>query len=288
MLYRAIVTTIRGTAWLLLPQANPMGWKQTPVWIDVGKYLMTTMAELQGRKQPINLAIVHVDPDAFIGSLMGWLEITAFISAQKAGTAKMPADGITPKLSADDLKNGGVQNVANDALFAFCMTSALKGDMAAVDQVEAALVKSLGPDFPGSLALGYFRTNIENPILLEDFVGQAGRKWLQGDRPPPPLRAKEDWNTGLRFFEKARKSNFVHEIMHPLAKWMRERWTVIAEKEPAFLHHIEDNLPILREALEDPRNDQVFIANLLLKAAPAVDMELTEEYEGFLRSLARR
>ncbi|CAN5391886.1 hypothetical protein BH10PSE10_BH10PSE10_09590 [soil metagenome] len=249
---------------------------------------MTDMAELQKRKQPINLAIVHVDPDAFIGSLMGWLEITAFITAQKAGTAPTPADGVTPRLSAADFQNNGVQNVGNDALFAFCMTAAMKGDAAAVDKVDAALADSMGKEFPGSLALAYFRADNANPILLEDFVGQAGKKWLQGDRPPPPLRAKEDWNTGLRFFEKARKSNFIHEIMYPLAKWTRERWTLIAEKEAAFLHHIEDNLPIVREALEDPRNDQPFIANMLLKAAPAVDMELTEEYAGFLRSLSKR
>ncbi len=246
------------------------------------------MVELQKRKRPINLAIVQVDPDAFIASFMGWLEITAFITAQKAGMARIPTNGMTPELSIDEIKSGGVQNVANDALFAFCMTAALTSDIAAVDRVETGLVESLGDDFPGSLALGYFRTDTENPILLEDFVGQAGRKWLKADRPPPPLRAKEDWNTGLRFFEKARKSNFIHEIMYALAKWMRARWTVIAETEAAFLHHIEDNLPILRDALTDTRNDQPFIANLLLKAAPAVDMELTEEYEGFLRSLARR
>ncbi len=249
---------------------------------------MTDMAELQRRKQPINLAVVHVDPEAFIASLMGWLEITAFITAQRAGTAEIPADGVTPKLSAADLTAAGVQSIGNDALFAFCMTAALAGDAAAVDRVEAALTETMGADFPGVLALGYFRTVNENPILLEDFVGEAGRKWLKGDRPPPPMRAKEDWNTGLRFFEKARKSNFSQEILYPLAKWIRARWTVIAEKEPAFLHHIEDNLPILREALEDPRNDQAFIANLLLKAAPSVDMELTDEYQGFLRSLARR
>ena len=249
---------------------------------------MTDMAELQTRKQPINLAIVHVDPDAFLDSFMGWLEITAYITAQRTGTAVPSADGVTPQLSAEDLKGSGVQGVGNDAVFAFCMTAALKGDGAAVDAVEAGLTARLGPEFPGALALGYFRADTPTPILLEDFVGQAGRKWLKGDRPPPPLRAKEDWNTGLRFFEKARQSNFVHEIIYPLARWTRERWTVIAEKEPAFLHHIEDNLPILREALEDPRNDQPFIANLLLKAAPAVDMELTEEYQGFLRSLARR
>ncbi|OYY58005.1 MAG: hypothetical protein B7Y61_25120 [Rhizobiales bacterium 35-66-30] len=223
---------------------------------------MTDMVELQKRKQPINLAVVHVDPDAFVASFMGWLEI-----------------GVTPALSPDDLKGTGVRNVGNDALFAFCMTAALKGDKAAVDAVDTALKSSLGEDYPGALAVGYFRANNENPILLEDFVGVAGRKWLEGDRPPPPMRAREDWNTGLRFFEKARQSNFIQEVIYPLARWMRARWGLIAEKEAAFLHHIEDNLPVLREAL---------IANLLMKAAPAVDMELTEEYQGFLRSLARR
>jgi len=249
---------------------------------------MTDMAELKKRKEPLNLAIVHVDPDAFIANLMGWLEITAFITAQRAGEAEIPADGITPKLPPEKLRNGAVHNVGNDAIFAFCMTAAMKGDKVAVDKVEAALVESMGKDFPGSFGLWHFRGTIDAPTTLEDFVGQAGKKLLLGDIPPPPLRAKENWNTGLRFFEKARKSNFIHEIMYPLAKWTRERGNDILDKGVAFLQHIEDNVPILREALDDPRNDQPFIANFLMKLAPAVDMELNEEYQGFLRSLARR
>lgn len=249
---------------------------------------MVDMAELKKRKEPLNLAIVHVDPDAFIANLMGWLEITAFISAQRAGEAEIPADGITPKLPPEKLRNGAVHNVGNDAIFAFCMTAAMKGDKAAVDKVEAALVESMGKDFPGSFGLWHFRGTIDAPTTLEDFVGQAGKKLLLGDIPPPPLRAKENWNTGLRFFEKARKSNFIHEIMYPLAKWTRERGSEILDKGVAFLQHIEDNVPVLREALDDPRNDQPFIANFLMKLAPAVDMELNEEYQGFLRSLARR
>ena len=249
---------------------------------------MTDMAELKKRKEPLNLAIVHVEPEAFIANVMGWLEITAFISAHRAGEAEIPADGITPKLPPEKLRNGAVHDVGNDAIFAFCMTAAMKGDKAAVDKVEAALVESMGKEFPGSFGLWHFRATIDAPVTLEDFVGQAGKKLLLGDIPPPPLRAKENWNTGLRFFEKARKSNFIHEIMYPLAKWTRERGTETLEKGVAFLQHIEDNVPVLREALEDPRNDQPFIANYLLKLAPAVDMELNEEYQGFLRSLARR
>lgn len=249
---------------------------------------MTDMDELKRRKMKLNLAIVHVDPDAFIANFMGWLEITAFISALRAGEAQIPADGITPALPAEKLGTGSVHAIGNDAIFAFCMTAALKGDKPAVDKVEAALVESMGKEFPGSFGLWHFRATIDAPVTLEDFVGQAGKKLLAGDPPPPPLRAKENWNTGLRFFEKARKSNFVQEIMYPLALWTRTRWTETQEKGVAFLHHIEDNLPILREVLEDTRNDEPFVANLLMKIAPAVDMELNDEYQGYLRSLARR
>src|SRR5208337_4322353 len=122
--------------------------------------------------------------------------------------------GQTPRLTEHELKGGGVAKVGNDAVFAFCMTAALKGDKAAVDQVESALLESLGKDFPGSYALWYFRGNIDAPVTLENFVGQAGKKMLLGDKPPPPLRAKENWSAGLRFFERARKSNFVHEIIY--------------------------------------------------------------------------
>jgi hypothetical protein len=249
---------------------------------------MTDMTELKNRTQPLNLAIVHVDPEGFIANLMSWLEITAFIKAQRAGEAQVPPDGKTPALSPEQLRQGGVHEVGNDAIFAFCMTAAMKADKAAVDQVEAALAERMGKEFPGSFGLWHFRATIDAPVTLEDFVGQAGKKMLLGDIPPPPLRAKENWSAGLRFFEKARKSNFVHEIMYPLARWTRERWTDTLDKGVAFLHHIEDNVPVLREVLNEPRNDQPFIANTLLKLAPAVDMELNEEYEGFLRSLARR
>ena len=249
---------------------------------------MTDMTELQARKKPMNLAIVYVDPDAFVANFTPWLEITAFITAMREGGATVPADGVTPKLDARQLKSDAVTSVANDAIFAFCMTAALKGDKSAVDKVESALIELFGKEFPGFNALWNFRGQIDAPVTLDDFVGQAGNKMLLADLPPPPLRAKENWIAGLRFLEKARKSNFVREIMFPLAKWHRERWTEVLEKGVTFLHHIEDNVPVLRAVLDEQRNDEPFIANLLLKMAPAVDMELGEDMEGYLRSLARR
>jgi hypothetical protein len=66
------------------------------------------------------------------------------------------------------------------------------------------------------------------------------------------------------------------------------RWTETSEKGVAFLAHIEDSVPTLREVLSEPRNDQPFIANALLKLAAAADMELNDEYQGFLRACANR
>lgn len=121
---------------------------------------MTDMAELKKRKVPLNLAIVHVDPEAFIANLMGWLEITACIAAQQAGEA-VPAPGAEiPKLSPQQLRKSGVHDIGNDAMFAFCMTAAMKADQAAVDEVEAALVESMGKEFPGSSGLWHFKARI--------------------------------------------------------------------------------------------------------------------------------
>ena len=207
---------------------------------------MTDMAELQNRKKRINLAIVYVDPDAFVANYLGWLEITAFITALRTGEAQVPADGVTPTLTPQQLKGGVAAKYGGDAIFAFCMNAALKGDKAAMEKVEAALSESLGKDFPGSVAFWNFRSGNASPISLEDHVGAAAFKLLAGEIPPPPMRARENWNAGLRFFEKARQSNFAQEIMYPLAVWTRAKWTETLEKGVAFLAHIEDSVPTLR------------------------------------------
>jgi hypothetical protein len=249
---------------------------------------MTDMNELVKRKQPLNLSIVYVDPDEFIANYLPWLEITAFISAQRMGEATVPADGVTPALTPQQLASGGVHKIANDTIVPFAMVAALKGEKDALDKVEAALKDQLGPEFPGNFGLWHFRGEITAPVTLEDHVGQAGKKMLAGDIAPPPKRPGEAWDTGMRFLEYAQGSNFKNEIIFPLALWTRERWEEATDMGVAFMSHIEDNLPVLREALQEERNDAAFIANMLLLGAPAFEIELSDEVSGLLRSLSRR
>jgi hypothetical protein len=249
---------------------------------------MTDMTELARRKQPLNLAIVHVDPEAFLAHYLPWLEITTFLSEHRAGQTEMPADGATPALTARQLAGGIAHRIGDDTLVAFCMNAATKGDKGAVDRVETGLRDRFGPDFPGHVGLWHFRGDIAAPVSLDDHVGQAGKKMLAGDPTPPPMRNGETWTTGMRFLERALGSNFKSEILYPLALWTRARWGEVCDKGVAFMAHIEDNLPILQEALREPRNDAAFIATMLLLGAPAVDVELQDEVQGMLRSLSRR
>src|SRR5205807_3960425 len=70
-----------------------------------------------------------------------------------------------------DYKVTGVQTCALPIL-----TASLKGDKAALDQVETALLAQMGTDFPGSFALWHFRATIDAPTTLDDFVGQRSEE----------------------------------------------------------------------------------------------------------------
>jgi hypothetical protein len=242
------------------------------------------MNEVIRRKQPMNEAVLKVDPALFNASLMGWLEITAFVMAQRAGKAQPNPDGSVPALTKADLNLSSVQGIANDSVFAFCISAALRGDGDAVKEMEKGLTAQYGENFPGYFALWHFRQEGDAPETLEDHIGLIGKN-IFADAPMTP---KDIWNAGLRFFEKARKSNYVVELIPQLAQWYRYQWKMILIEKASELHMPEETVEPLKEVVADDRDDESFIASLVLAGMPAVDMELDEDYMGLIKSTARR
>jgi len=243
------------------------------------------MNEVLRRKAPMNLAIAEVDPSLFCESLTGWLEVTAHVMAQRAGTAKPNEDGSIPTLSKSDLNTTGVQTIANDSIFAFGIAAAMKADKAAFAKVEKDLIALYGENYPGSFAVWHFKQEQDaKPETLDDHIGMIGKTLMEDGHFEP----KDIWNAGVRFLEKTRKSNFKVELTEPLAKWHREQWNTITTQLKTQLVDPDNNVPPIKEVLADARNDENFIAALLLSAMLAVDMELTEDYQGFLKSISRR
>jgi hypothetical protein len=243
------------------------------------------MNEVLRRKAPMNLSIIEVDPSLFSSSLTGWLEITSYVMAQRAGKVQPTADGSVPPLSKSDLNTTNVKNVADDSIFAFGIAAAMKADKAAFDKVERDLVAQYGENFPGSFAFWHFKQEPDaKPETLDDYIGMIGRTLMEDGQVEP----KDIWNAGVRFLEKVRKSNFKVELTEPLAQWNRAQWSGIIVQLKSQLVDPDTNIPPIKEALADDRNDESFIAALLLSAMKAVDQELTEDYLGFLKSIARR
>jgi hypothetical protein len=247
-----------------------------------------SMADVKLRKERMNAAIIQLEPASFAEHLIGWLEATAYLRARsEASASKDPIaalGGAIPHFSGADLKEPGVRAVADDAVFGFCIAAALSDNRVAAEQLETALSERLGPDFPGAAALACCRRGVETGDPLDDKIGTIIKDMLEEKAFDP----RDIWNAGLRLLEKVRKSNFVQELIVALAKWHRDRWTQIITQQLFNLTRPRATVPPIEEVLSDNRNDQCFIACLLIAATGAVDLELDDAYRAHLQGLARR
>jgi hypothetical protein len=246
------------------------------------------MTDVKTRKDWMNRAVTGLDPALFTEHLVGWLEATAYLrSRSEAAASKDPIaelGGAIPLFSAADLEKPPVRAVADDAVFAFCIIAALAADKAAVEKLETSLSARFGAAFPGSAALGCCLRGSETGDPLDTAVGAFIKDMLEAKAFDP----RDIWNAGLRLLEKARQSNFVQELIGVLAKWHRDRWTHIITQQLFNVTRPRATVPPIEEVLSDDRNDQCFIACLLIAATGAVDLEFDEAYRAHLQALARR
>ncbi len=239
------------------------------------------MSDVKQRKDWMNSAITLVDPASFAEHLVGWLEATAYLRARsEAATSK---DQIL-SLSAADFDKAPVRAVADDAVFAFCIAAALNADRPAVEKLESLLAERFGQNFPGIAALECCLRGTATGDALDTTAGAFVKDMLDAKAFDP----RDIWNAGLRFLEKARQSNFGQELIAALAKWHRDRWGHIITQQLFNLTRPRATVPPIEEMLGDSRNDQAFIACLLIAATGAVDLELDEAYRAHLQGLARR
>lgn len=242
------------------------------------------MSDVMQRKERINSAIRDRDPAAFAGALMGWLEATAYLRVLPTLEKLALPRGVIPSLSAVDLREESVREVADDAAMAFCIAAGLNHDRESLIKLHGLLTKQTGPIYPGSSAIAHCLQTIDPIVTLDDAVGQALKAMLEGKA----LDAKDIWNAGLRLLQRLRSSNFVQELAPLLARWLREKWTVAIDQQRFNLVRPRLSVPPIETALADAIDDQSFIAALLLASADAADIEIEADYRRQLQTIARR
>lgn len=242
------------------------------------------MSEVIQRKDKINRAIIGHDPAAFADSLVAWLEATAYLRVLPSlGKSALPR-GAIPSLAEADLREDAIINEADDAIMAFCIVAGLSRNRKSVVELHGRRTTQLGPSYPGSSAVAHCMQVIDPVVTLDDAVGQHLKAMLDGKALDP----KDIWNAGLRVLQRARSSNFVQELIPVLAKWLRNSWSLAIRQQRFNLTRPRTSVPEIEEALEDPVNDQAFVASLLLASTDATGMEIVAEYRTQLATLARR
>ncbi|WP_245276331.1 hypothetical protein [Methylocapsa aurea] len=236
------------------------------------------------RKESVNSAISSHDPSALAQHLMGWLEATAYLRVLPTLEKLSLPRGVIPNLSAVDLREESVREVADDTAMAFCIAAGLNHDHDAVVKLHQLLTKQMGPLYPGSSAIAHCLQTIDPIVTLDDAVGQALKAMIEGKALDP----KDIWNAGLRLLQRLRSSNFVQELAPILAQWLRRQWSAAIDQQRFNLVRPRTSIPPIEAALADPTNDQSFIAALLLASADAADIEIEADYRRQLEAIARR
>lgn len=242
------------------------------------------MSEVLQRKERINSAIRDHDPSSFAETLMGWLEATAYLRVLPTLNKLALPRGVIPSLSAVDLREQSIREVADDAAMAFCIAAGLSGDRDSVIRLHGLLTKSMGAIYPGSSAIAHCMQTIDPIVTLDDAVGQALKAMLEDKALDP----KDIWNAGLRVLQRIRSSNFVQELAPLLAKWLRRKWTIALAEQRFNIVRPRLTIPPVEATLADPVDDQSFIAALLLASAAAIDLEIEADSRRQLEAIARR
>ncbi|ACB97218.1 conserved hypothetical protein [Beijerinckia indica subsp. indica ATCC 9039] len=250
----------------------------------LSRHIATTMSEILQRKARIDAAITQHDATAFVQALLGWLEATAYLKVlpelHKLGLGKGPI----PTLSEADLREESLRNTADDTVMAYCIAAALAGDKPGLDALHAQMSRRFGPLYPGSSAVAHCIQVIDPIVTLDDAVGQFLKTLYEGKA----IDTRDIWNIGLRLLQRLRSSNFVHELTPLVAVWLRAQWSRAIEQQRFNLVRPRVSVPAIEGALADPRDDQPFIAALLLASASAIDQDIEPEYRKQLAAIAER
>ncbi len=213
---------------------------------------MTDTAELVKRKKDINLAVVYADPDAFLAHFGGWLEITAFISALRAGEVQAPADGVTPALTRATTekrrrrpcRQGRALRLLHDISAERRQDRSRQGRGRPDRAFRQGFSRRLG-------ACGASGRKSTSPCLWKTMSGKPRRKCCSATFRRRPCAPRKTGAPGCAF--SRRRANPISR-RRSCIRWRagpRDKWADTLEKGVAFLHHIEDNVPVLREVLAE-------------------------------------
>jgi hypothetical protein len=194
-----------------------------------------------------------------------------------------PPRGEIPPLSSSDLFGAYSEAAAADAILAFALVALFRVRADALSALEASLTAQFGDRVPGGPVFARWREAAGDLAPLDDVVARA----IASIRSGAHIEPRRVWEIGLRLFEKVRQSSFRRLLVPLLAAWLRREWQRIVAEEGFRLSRPRQTVPSIEADLTSDKEDEAFIASLLLSSAEAVGSPLAATYEDLLRDVAR-
>jgi hypothetical protein len=192
-----------------------------------------------------------------------------------------PARGDVPGLSAAQFSDPHVVGAAADAVIAFELAAALKGEADPTTDLRVKLTSTFGVDFPGKAVLDKWQ-GVESQLDPLDATVVELTALLRSETH---LEPRKIWDVGLRAFEKIRQSNFRRALVPILGTWLRGQWRRIVDNEGFRLSRPMLTVPGIEASLAQEADTDAFIASLLLATAEAVGSSLVGSYEQQLKGI---
>ncbi|SFN02720.1 hypothetical protein SAMN05216573_10785 [Bradyrhizobium sp. Rc3b] len=279
-------------AWYMLAEAEI----SAAIDVGIGSSLRTRLLdgpivsmEINLRHKQITMDVLRSDTSGFSRHLVKYVEGIEYMRREGRAAGESfgglsPPRGDIPPLSDADLAEPSCVELAIDALLAFRARAVLQGMPDKVRELDNALTLAIGADYPGKIILNKWQGFGAPLAPLNQIVSEA----LDDLQLGLYLTPRRIWEIGLRLFERLQLSGFRNALIPLLAIWFRGQWARIVGHETFRLTQPMQAVPALRRSIAETRNDDSFLASLLLAAAGAVGSPLSAEYEARLLDLANR
>ncbi|OCX32893.1 MULTISPECIES: hypothetical protein [Bradyrhizobium] len=277
-------------AWYLLAEAEIASDVDVGIYASLRNRLKDgpiPVLEVGVRNHLMTRDVERQDAAGLADHLVGFLEGLAFT---KAGGEALrtnwdvfaPPRGELPALQQDETTLAWADTVASDCILAFGMLAALSGHEDAITALEKALRSKLGSRYAGKAVLEKCLTDSGAPTELDEAVAGLLRE-MNGRAHIEP---QDVWGIGLRFFEKARHSNFRKLLVPKIAGWLRAATQRIIDEESFRLTRPRQAIPELEAVLANKQDDAAFVAALLITLSDAVGSALGSTYRSELKHIA--
>ena len=243
--------------------------------------------EILLRLQYLKTDIQRHDPLGFATHFEAYVDSACFLKKNrdllKAEFDPLaPERGAIPSLSSGPPFDPDAVSVATEAILAFLVLATIEGDLDAAKDLNLTLHAQFSGGFPGASLLDAPSVPLAEAETHEQALMAVVNATLGPKHMPPDAFCV----AGMRVFEWTEQSRFQETLLPSIATWQRARWQRIMDSERYRLATPRQTVPAIREVLETPSDDRVFLAKLFFVTAPALGVRLGPSYLNLLHSIA--